>query len=124
MECTHSLINVCHYSYITSFKPNREEECEDHYEKICNIVFVPQVFFNPIPAGGVVNFTPPCSFLHNSKRIAGLRLFKFSDFSYIPKALPLGLKPGLNTICLSPQAHCLNDYFFLNLCFDLLYVRF
>ncbi|XP_023336278.1 uncharacterized protein LOC111707406 [Eurytemora carolleeae] len=42
LECTHSLINVCHYSYITSFKPNREEECEDHYEKICNIVFVPQ----------------------------------------------------------------------------------
>ena len=35
------------------------------------------------------------------------------DFSYIPKALPLGLKPGFNTNCLSPQAHCLNDCFFL-----------
>jgi len=51
---------------------------------------------NPIPAGGGVNLTPPCSFfLHNSKSI-GLMLLKFSDFSYIPKALPLGLKPGFN----------------------------
>ena len=54
-----------------------------------------------------------CSFfLHNSKSI-GLRLLKFSNFSYIPKALPLGLKPGFNTNCLSPQANCLNDCFFL-----------
>ena len=30
-----------------------------------------------------------------------------------PVALPLGLKLGLCTNCLSPQAHCLNDYFFL-----------
>ena len=63
-------------------------------------------YFNPIPAGGgggqfVV-------FLHNSKSI-GLRLLKFSDFSYIPKPLPLGLKLGFYTNCLSPQAHCLND---------------
>ena len=43
----------------------------------------------------------------------GLRLLKFFDFSYIPKALPLGLKPGFNTNCLSPQAHCLNDCFCL-----------
>ena len=58
---------------------------------------------NPIPAGGGVHLTPPVVFLHNSKSI-GLRLLKFSDFSYIPKALPLGLKPGFNTNCLSPQA--------------------
>ena len=58
-------------------------------------------------------FDPPCSFfLHNSKS-TGLRLLKFSDFSYIPKALLLVLKPGFNTNCLSPQAHCLNDCFFL-----------
>ena len=55
---------------------------------------------NPIPAGGC-QFAPPCSyFLHNSKSI-GLRLLKFSDFSYIPKALSLGLKPGFNTNCIS-----------------------
>ena len=68
---------------------------------------------NPIPAGGGVNLTPPpVVFLHNSKSI-GLRLLKFSDFSYIPKALPLDLKPGFNTNYLSPQANCLNDCFFL-----------
>ena len=38
---------------------------------------------------------------------------KFSDFSYIPKAHPLGLKPGFYTNCLSPQAHCMNECFFL-----------
>ena len=57
-------------------------------------------------------FDPPVFFLHNSKSI-GLSLLKFSEFSYIPKALPLGLKPGFNTNCLSPQAHCLNDCFCL-----------
>ena len=70
---------------------------------------------NPIPAGttGGGQIDPPCSFfLHNSKSI-GLRLLKFSDFSYIPKALPSGLKPGFNTNCLNPQAHCLKDCFFL-----------
>ena len=56
---------------------------------------------------------PPCSFFLNNSKSIGLRLLKFSDFSYIPKALPLGLKPGFNTKCLSPQAHCLNDCFFL-----------
>ena len=61
---------------------------------------------NPIPAGGGGQFDPPpVVFLHNSKSI-GLRLMKFSDFSYIPKALPLGLKPGFNT-------NCLNDCIFL-----------
>ena len=59
---------------------------------------------NPIPAGGGQFDPAPCSFLHNSKSI-GLRLLKFS--------LPLGLKPCFYTNCLSPQAHCLNDCFFL-----------
>ena len=61
--------------------------------------------------GGAI-WPPLVVFLHNSKSI-GLRLLKFSDFSYIPKALPLGLKPDFNTNSLSPQAHCLNDWFFL-----------
>ena len=64
-------------------------------------------------------FDPPVFFLHNLKSI-GLRLLKFSDFSYIPKALSLGLKPGFDTNCLSSQAHCLNAFSCskLNLCFD------
>ena len=75
--------------------------------------FIKECHYNPIPAGGWGQFDPPpVVFLHISKSI-GLRLLKFSDFSYIPKALPLDLKPGFNTNCLSPQAHCLNDCFCL-----------
>ena len=80
-----------------------------HYLYDCSV----KSMFIPIPAGGGANLPPPLKiFLHNSKSI-GLSLLKFSDFSYIPKALRLGLKPGFNTNCLSPQAHCLNDCFFV-----------
>ena len=58
-------------------------------------------------------FDPPVVFFLNNSKSIGLRLLKFSDFSYIPKTLPLRFKPGFNTNCLSPQAHCLNDCFFL-----------
>ena len=67
--------------------------------------------------GGSI-WPPPVSFFYIT---ICLRLLKFSDFSYIPKVLPLGLKPGFNINCLCPQAHCLNDCFScnkLNLCFD------
>ena len=85
---------------------------EEHiFKYFSDILFRTSDFF--FPAGGG-QFDPPSMefFLHNSKSI-GLRLLKFSDFSYITKALPLGLKPGFNTNCLSPQAHCLNDCFFM-----------
>ena len=79
------------------------------FSYICTIEVLLTLFL----LGGGGQFAPPLwFFLHNSKSI-GLRLLKFSDFSYIPKALPLGLKPGFNTNCLSPQAYCLNDCFFL-----------
>ena len=55
---------------------------------------------------------PPVVFLHYSKSI-GLRLLKFSEFSLIPKALSLCLKPDFYTYCMSPKAHCMNDYFFM-----------
>ena len=38
------------------------------------------MLFNPIPAGGGANLTPPEVLFHNSKNI-GLRLLTFSDFS-------------------------------------------
>ena len=44
--------------------------------------------------GGGAICPPPVVFLHNSKSI-GLRLLKFPDFSYIPKALPLSLNRAL-----------------------------
>ena len=40
-------------------------------------------------------------------------MLNFSNFSKIPKYLPLGSKPGFYNNCLSLQAHCLNDYSFL-----------
>ena len=72
-----------------------------HYcsEKSYKGTFVNKTFpFNPIPAGGGQFAPPPVVFLHNSKSIGLGRL----KFSYVPKALPLGLKPGFNTNCLSP----------------------
>ncbi|QQP53221.1 Putative LOC101165754, partial [Caligus rogercresseyi] len=39
LECVHSRINVCHYTYVTRFTSQRVEKCDDHYEKICRIVF-------------------------------------------------------------------------------------
>ena len=67
--------------------------------KTCSFKFCSLTLFL---LGGGGQFDPhPVVFLHDSKSI-GLRLLKFSDFSYIPKALPLGLKPDFNTNCLSP----------------------
>ena len=35
LQCTHSMINVCHYTYATKFTSQRQEECRDNYEKAC-----------------------------------------------------------------------------------------
>ena len=35
LQCTHSMINVCHYTYATRFTSQRQEECRDNYEKAC-----------------------------------------------------------------------------------------
>ena len=42
LSCTHSSINICHYTYVTQFSPSRVEVCEDVYTKNCNIVFSKQ----------------------------------------------------------------------------------
>ena len=39
LECVHSRINVCHYTYVTKFTSQRQEDCKDNYEKICSISF-------------------------------------------------------------------------------------
>ena len=72
-------------------------------------------YFNPIPAGG----GPVVFFLHNSKSI-GLRLLKFSDFPYIPKALPLGLKLGLIPVWVLRHTAWMTAFSCnkLNFCFD------
>ena len=42
LSCTHSSINICHYTYVTKFRSSRQEVCEDIYTKNCNIVFSKQ----------------------------------------------------------------------------------
>ena len=42
LSCTHSSINICHYTYVTQFSPTRVEVCDDVYTKNCNIVFSKQ----------------------------------------------------------------------------------
>ena len=40
LSCTHSSINICHYTYVTKFSPFRPRVCEDIYSKSCTIVSV------------------------------------------------------------------------------------
>ena len=35
LQCTHSMIGVCHYTYVTKFTSQRQDECRDNYEKSC-----------------------------------------------------------------------------------------
>ena len=42
LSCTHSSINICHYTYVTKFSPFRPRVCEDIYSKSCTIVFTKQ----------------------------------------------------------------------------------
>jgi len=39
LECTHKNVEKCHYTYITQFNPTQEEECEENFEKSCQITF-------------------------------------------------------------------------------------
>ena len=42
LECTHKNTEQCHYTYVTQFKPSREEVCEESFDKKCSISFVQQ----------------------------------------------------------------------------------
>ena len=39
LKCSHSSEEKCHDTYITFFTPSQEEECEDNFEKKCQITF-------------------------------------------------------------------------------------
>ena len=39
LSCTHSSINICHFTYVTRFKSARQRVCDEIYTKNCNIVF-------------------------------------------------------------------------------------
>lgn len=42
LSCTHSSINICHYTYVTKFSSFSPRVCEDVYTKRCTIVFTKQ----------------------------------------------------------------------------------
>ena len=42
LTCRHRRVNICHYTYVTKFKPFSPRVCEDFYNKKCNIVFTKQ----------------------------------------------------------------------------------
>ena len=42
LECTHKNTEQCHYTYVTQFKPSREEVCEESFDKKCSISFLQQ----------------------------------------------------------------------------------
>ena len=39
LKCRHGLVSVCHYTYITKYKNNKEEQCEEIFSKRCKTVF-------------------------------------------------------------------------------------
>ena len=39
LRCEHKTENKCHYTYITYFKPSKDEVCKEHFEKSCTIMF-------------------------------------------------------------------------------------
>ena len=39
LECTHKNVEKCHYTYVTVFNPQQEEQCEENFEKSCQITF-------------------------------------------------------------------------------------
>ena len=42
LECTHKSVEKCHYTYVTVFNPQQEEQCEENFEKSCQITFRPE----------------------------------------------------------------------------------
>ena len=42
LNCVHRNVEKCHYTYVTYFRPNQEEVCEENFEKTCQITFKKQ----------------------------------------------------------------------------------
>ena len=38
------MVEQCHFTYITKFKPTQEQVCEENFEKKCQITFKQQGF--------------------------------------------------------------------------------
>ena len=42
LECTHTNVEKCHYTYVTQFTAAQEEVCDENFEKSCQITFKQQ----------------------------------------------------------------------------------
>jgi len=67
LECSHKSTEQCHYTYVTQFKPSKEEICEESFDKKCSISFAKQArnetiqkCYTPLVkvCGEVQNFSP------------------------------------------------------------------
>ena len=38
-ECWHQNVTACHDTYVTEFRPNQEQVCEENFWKACKITF-------------------------------------------------------------------------------------
>jgi len=43
-ECWHQNVTACHETYVTEFRPNQEQVCEEHFWKACKITFKEQAY--------------------------------------------------------------------------------
>ena len=39
MTCTHDYVERCHDTMITTYVPHQEQECDENFRKVCNIVY-------------------------------------------------------------------------------------
>ena len=44
ITCDHSYDKRCHTSYVTNYESQQEEECEEHFKKICYIEYEPLAY--------------------------------------------------------------------------------
>ena len=49
ITCDHSYDRRCHTSYVTTFQAQQEEECEDNFQKTCEITYSPQATNVTVP---------------------------------------------------------------------------
>ena len=48
LECVHKNIEKCHYTYVTKFSPTQQEECQENFEKNCQITFRQEAVRNTV----------------------------------------------------------------------------
>ena len=46
-ECVHKNEEQCHYTYVTQFEPTRQQECEENYEKSCQVQYLKYAIYHP-----------------------------------------------------------------------------